>query len=81
MTLFHVHEVRYMKRRDECCKVINEGLKNPIEVGYSKEARERRQTDAVASLAVVDSTTNFFLKSPKLQQDWANPYSNKSAEN
>ena len=79
MILFRRHEVRYMKRRDECSKIINEGLKNPIEVGYSKEARERRQTDAAAALAVVGmhSTEDFFLASPdlypELQYEWTNP--------
>ena len=79
MILFRRHEVRYMKRRDQCCKIINEGLKNPIEVGYSKEAMDRRQTDAAAALAVVrmDSTGDFFLASPDLypdlQYEWTNP--------
>lgn len=68
-----------MKRRDQCCKIINEGLKNPIEVGYSKEAMDRRQTDAAAALAVVrmDSTDDFFLAAPdlypELQYEWTNP--------
>lgn len=80
MTLFRKHEVRYMKRRDQCCRIINEGLKNPIEVGYSKEAMERRQTGAAAALAVVDPTADFFLKSPDFQKEWANPSSQNSAE-
>jgi len=72
-----------MKRR-EICKIINEGLKNPIEVGYSKKAKQRRQTDAAAALAVVrmDSTDDFFLAAPDLypeiQYEWTNPPSSLS---